>query len=135
MSISDNFDLNIIDPCTLAFYTSIVSVVEGLKVTVTPTTNVYAFPDCTAMVDITSMSFLRELDQSEYQFDGALLVLTLPGDLEMDFYFNENTDVAVYVPHALSVPVCPVTSFIENTPDPYYIDELTVLLPELEYMW
>ena len=65
MSISDSFDLNIIDPCTLAIYTSIVSVVDGLQVTVTPTTNIYA-PGCTAMVAITSMSFLRELDQSEY---------------------------------------------------------------------
>ena len=53
----------------------------------------------------------------------------------MDFYFNKNTDLSVYLPHSLSVPVCPVTSFVENTPDPYLIDELTVLIPELEYLW
>ena len=72
------------------------------------------------MVSVYSDSYNRELDPSEFSFDGDLLTLPFPGDFNANFYFAENEYATDYFPHVFNVPVCPVTYFIENDPTPVY---------------
>ena len=73
------------------------------------------------------------LGSSEYTFDGDLMTFAVPGEFDVNFYFDENIDVLDYTLVNIFIPVCPNTSFIENTPDPFLYDGLYVELPQLLY--
>jgi hypothetical protein len=56
----------------------------------------------------------------------------VPGDFEILMYFEKNIDTEQYIYQTFTIPVCPLTTFIENE-NPQFFDEFSVELPTPEY--
>jgi hypothetical protein len=122
-------------PCKLAKYTVAPTIVfNDLIGTVTTIENKYA-EDClrTLIIQSSDLSF-DFTSPADYTYEGSLLTLKFPGEFKATFTFDENISNSRVVV-VIFIDPCPLTYFIENTPNPYIIDGLSVQIPELEDYW
>jgi hypothetical protein len=70
------------------------------------------------------------INPDDYTYVANVLTFVFPGDFTANLYFDENPDDSSQY-FFFSIDPCPLTLFIESTPNPYIFDGLSVQIPEL----